>query len=333
MDVTNGTGGAGDGVALDRIPGHEELELDDTFLDALSRGDAGAVGAGACGTDAALAALLATSVRDAEPIPAPPALPAGWGAESDQGDGPEDAESVVTPLRASRGDRSAGGGAPRRGIPLPGRMTTALLGAAAASVVIIGGLSAVTSAQPGGALWPLRQQLLGQESVTVELAATLERADAAAGDGDAEEARRLLAYAEQLLAEVDERDRERMNAQFRETSERIRYVVVPGGTTTVTTTSERTATPGTETRTVRETVTEQATVTVTERPVQQAPPAQGGDAGAGAGGGDAAQPPAAEQPLNSSPRVVPAPAASATELPATIAEAIPSAASAAPAGD
>ncbi|WP_448851521.1 hypothetical protein [Corynebacterium sp. 335C] len=322
---TNGGGGP-----VGRMPDREELALDDAFLDALACGDSDAVGAGSCGTDSALADLFAAAaVRADGPMPAPPALPADWAPEADadvddavtaafaavpadaRDDGTRGADAggyapaggSVTPLRRPR--RGRGGDADRvAGIPLPGRLTTALLGAAAASVLIVGGLSAIVSAQPGGVLWPVRQQLTGQDSVTVELAATLEHADAAAGAGDAEEARRLMAYAERLLAEVDAHDRDRMHAQVMETKERIRYVVVPGDTetTTVTTTSDRTAPRETETRTVRETVTEQATVTVTERPAPAPAPDAGGAAPA-PGGED----PVSGEPLRSTTPTVPAP--------------------------
>lgn len=244
-------GGAG------AAPAFEEIAADDAFLDAIAAGDDEAVGSGACGTDAAIAELLVDlrAAVDAD-LPAPPPLPADFGRAADPE--PEPAPGVV-PLRRRM---------------LPGRVGSALLGAAAAAVVLVGGAGLVQTAAPGGALWPLREAAMGDQEVSVRLAATLNEADAAAEKGDVESAERLLEHARGLLEQVRAEDRADLEQRMERSRDRVRTVrvtttVVRDGTTSVVT---ETAPP----ETVTETVVETSTETVTETPAEETEPA-GGD--------------------------------------------------------
>ena len=155
----------------------------------------------------------------------------------------------------------------------PSRISSAIIGAAASLALVAGGLSAVHSAGPGSALWPARVSLFGDQSVEMELASTLEEADAASESGDVERARELLAHAERLMAEVDESDREAMESQMRESEQKVRTVTRTPATVTNerTTTRMQTETRDPETVTQTEVVTEVRTETVTRTVGPSAP--------------------------------------------------------------
>lgn len=267
---------------VEHMPTQQELAADDRFLDSLAAGRRDVCGAGVYGTDSYLASLIADAriAVDAELPPLPDIDPAVAVPARDVVDvevvATEDdveADAAVEDDAAGDGSGTAddGAGAVVAGPAAwwrPSRIGSALIGAAASLVLVAGGLSAVHSATPGSSLWPARVSLFGDRSVELELASTLDEADAAGKAGDAERARELLEHAERLLAEVEENDRPALESQMRETVERVRTVTrAPETVTNERTTTHRetrTLEPGVVTHTeVRtETVTETVTSTV-----------------------------------------------------------------------
>lgn len=275
---------------VERMPTPQELAADDRFLDDLAAGLRDVSGAGVYGTDSYLASLIADArdAADSELPPLPAIDPGVAVAHRDVVDvevvpADADADAVVVVDAAADADSDSGdavpGGAANGGVAVvrgpsswwkPSRMGSALIGAAASLALVAGGLSAVHSAAPGSALWPARVSMFGDRSVEMELASTLEEADAAGRAGDSERARELLERAERLLAEVKESDRPALESQMRETVERVRTVT----RTPETVTNERTTTHR-ETRTVEPgvvTQTEIRTETVTETVTQSVAP-------------------------------------------------------------
>lgn len=275
---------------VERMPTPQELAADDRFLDDLAAGRRDVSGAGVYGTDSYLASLIADArdAADSELPPLPAIDPGVAVAHRDVVDvevvpADADADAVVVVDAAADADSDSGdavpGGAANGGVAVvrgpsswwkPSRMGSALIGAAASLALVAGGLSAVHSAAPGSALWPARVSMFGDRSVEMELASTLEEADAAGRAGDSERARELLERAERLLAEVKESDRPALESQMRETVERVRTVT----RTPETVTNERTTTHR-ETRTVEPgvvTQTEIRTETVTETVTQSVAP-------------------------------------------------------------
>lgn len=258
---------------VEHMPTQQELAADDRFLDSLAAGRRDVCGAGVYGTDSYLASLIADAriAVDAELPPLPDIDPAVAVPARDVVD--VEADAAVEDDAAGDGSGTAddGAGAVVAGPAAwwrPSRIGSALIGAAASLVLVAGGLSAVHSATPGSSLWPARVSLFGDRSVELELASTLDEADAAGKAGDAERARELLEHAERLLAEVEENDRPALESQMRETVERVRTVTrAPETVTNERTTTHRetrTLEPGVVTHTeVRtETVTETVTSTV-----------------------------------------------------------------------
>lgn len=275
---------------VERMPTPQVLAADDRFLDDLAAGLRDVSGAGVYGTDSYLASLIADArdAADSELPPLPAIDPGVAVAHRDVVDvevvpADADADAVVVVDAAADADSDSGdavpGGAANGGVAVvrgpsswwkPSRMGSALIGAAASLALVAGGLSAVHSAAPGSALWPARVSMFGDRSVEMELASTLEEADAAGRAGDSERARELLERAERLLAEVKESDRPALESQMRETVERVRTVT----RTPETVTNERTTTHR-ETRTVEPgvvTQTEIRTETVTETVTQSVAP-------------------------------------------------------------
>lgn len=275
---------------VERMPTPQELAADDRFLDDLAAGLRDVSGAGVYGTDSYLASLIADArdAADSELPPLPAIDPGVAVAHRDVVDvevvpADADADAVVVVDAAADADSDSGdavpGGAANGGVAVvrgpsswwkPSRMGSALIGAAASLALVAGGLSAVHSAAPGSALWPARVSMFGDRSVEMELASTLEEADAAGRAGDTERARELLERAERLLAAVKESDRPALESQMRETVERVRTVT----RTPETVTNERTTTHR-ETRTVEPgvvTQTEIRTETVTETVTQSVAP-------------------------------------------------------------
>ncbi|HHT31885.1 MAG TPA: hypothetical protein GX015_04980 [Corynebacterium sp.] len=265
---------------VERMPTPQELAADDRFLDALASGRRDVCGAGVYGTDSYLASLIADAraEADAELPPLPVidpsvAVPARDVVDVEVVAAEDEVEAELGEADSDGPGTSGGSGAVVAGPAAwwrPSRFGSALIGAAASLALVAGGLSAVHSAAPGSALWPARVSMFGDRSVEMELASTLEEADAAGRAGDSERARELLERAERLLAEVKESDRPALESQMRETVERVRTVTRAPETVT----NERTTTHR-ETRTVEPgvvTQTEIRTETVTETVTQSVAP-------------------------------------------------------------
>ncbi|MFD5869451.1 hypothetical protein ACFWGD_12710 [Corynebacterium sp. NPDC060344] len=277
---------------VERMPTPQELAADDRFLDALAAGRRDVCGAGVYGTDSYLASLIADArasadadlppLPDIDPAVAVPArdvvdvevVAAEEDVEADpDGEIPVDSGATAasaTSASATSGSVVAGPASWWK----PSRFGSALIGAAASLALVAGGLSAIHSAAPGSALWPARVSMFGDRSVEMELASTLEEADAAGRAGDADRAAELLERAERLLAEVEDADRPALESQMRETVERVRTVTrAPETVTNERTTTKRetqTLEPGVVTQT--QTQTEVRTETVTQTVTQSATP-------------------------------------------------------------
>lgn len=263
---------------VERTPAPQELAADDRFLDALASGRRDVCGAGVYGTDSYLASLIADAraAADAELPPLPVidpsvAVPARDVVDVEVVEAEGEVEAELGGAEPDDPGTSGGSGAVVAGPAAwwkPSRVGSALIGAAASLALVAGGLSAVHSAAPGSALWPARVSMFGDRSVEMELASTLEEADAAGKAGDVDRARELLERAEQLLAEVGEADRPALESQMRETVERVRTVTrAPETVTNERTTTHRetrTLEPGVVTHT--EVRTETVTETVTSTP-------------------------------------------------------------------
>lgn len=258
-----------------------------------------------------------TDVVDVEALPADDAEPVGAATVNgvDEVDGPVSATGVNGAAgsagESDNADSDTAGGESVAGAPVgrplvgkrhrgpvtpgprrwwyPSRTSSALIGAAASFLVVVGGLGAVHSAGPESALWPVKQSLFGTGTAEVELASMLEEADAASAAGDVERAQQLLERAQQLLDQVEAIDREALQQRMRESEQRVRTITETPDATTVTEgrteTRVRTEThvpepvtrtpdPVTRTETVTETVTRTTTL----------PPADGGGGGTGGGG-------------------------------------------------
>ncbi|MBV7294728.1 hypothetical protein KRX51_02185 [Corynebacterium sp. TAE3-ERU12] len=241
---------------IEPIPSVEELAADDAFLTAISEGDV-AAGAGAYGTDSALAEMMIGLCDEVDAdMPPTPHLPADFGRAT----GPA-GSAEKTAEQPKRDDNVV----PLRQRMMPGRLSSAGIGAAAAAVVLVGGLGLINNAEPGSALWPLREQLQGDQSLSVQLASTIDEADAAADSGDKEKAERLLDHARVLLQQVRAEDRAMMEERMERAQQKVRTIVVTttvvrDGSTTVVTEPAKPARTETVTETVTETTTEAAAV-------------------------------------------------------------------------
>ena len=256
---------------------------------------------------------------------APITVPAGGSAEADAA-AEEPTGAGVIPLgsrRSRRARREAGAGAGgRRSHPF----LHGLVGAAAATLVIAGGGTAIYNADADSPLYGLNTTLFGKSdnARVVELASTLEEVDSRTASGDVEGARELLEQARSMLAEMDERQR---NSAPRGANVPAPVPVTETATATTTATVTETNAPAEPAPApAPETVTETATRTQTQTvvstvvqapawtpqptqtfqppatPVEPVPPTGDGDgpgnsggnanpnAGANAGGGQVAPP-------------------------------------------
>ena len=135
-----------------------------------------------------------------------------------------------------------------------------LVGAAASALVIAGVGGAIFNSQPGDALWSANQSLFGDHATVVELASTLQEADAARTRGDTDGALALLQQAHVLAAALGNTQQQ---ADVEKPEEQ------PTHTVTVT---ESPATPPTE-KPAPTSTEPQPTVTVTETVTVTAGPA------------------------------------------------------------
>lgn len=81
-------------------------------------------------------------------------------------------------------------------------LSHALVGAAAATVLIAGAGSAIYNASPGSALWDLNQTLFKEHAAVVELATTLDEIGERSDNGDAQGAMELLDQAKNIVASI-----------------------------------------------------------------------------------------------------------------------------------
>ncbi|MDO4928833.1 MAG: hypothetical protein Q3976_07225 [Corynebacterium sp.] len=142
------------------------------------------------------------------------------------------------------------------------RLTSGLIGAAAATLVIAGGGMAIQNAEPGSPFYGLREAVFGSEEedkseVYMELASALEEAQAARERGDEEEAQNLLNVASNLAAQLGEKQAEVS-------------VTVPSTVFVDTPSSKSSTVTETQTSEVTVTQTETAEVTVTTTMPQEA---------------------------------------------------------------
>lgn len=212
----------GDPDGQDIVNGQlKQLFVDDEFLTDLSRGvDPSA------GEDPLAGLLLDMNKEITEDMPAAPDLSVllpgfGEGGAADVDPGTTEFAPISTPS----GDNSDESGAVvaldsrrgRRGAVKAsgsGRRTShpflhGLVGAAAATLVIAGGGTAIYNADADSPLHGLSTTLFGNTDnpSVVELASTLEEVDSRTANGDVEGARELLEQARSMLATMDERQR------------------------------------------------------------------------------------------------------------------------------
>lgn len=277
----------GDPDGQDIVNGQlKQLFVDDEFLTALSRGVDPSEG------EDALAGLLLDMNREVTAdMPATPDLSVllpGFGNISEDADPGTtefapitDSENTTdTGVVVALGSRrrkpakrtaplAAGGGGGRRTHPF----LHGLVGAAAATLVIAGGGTAIYNADADSPLYGMSTTLFGNTDnpSVVELASTLEEVDSRTANGDVEGARELLEQARTMLAEMDERQRPAPR-------EAGTPAPVPG-TQTVTATVTQTEAPeppAPETLTETETRTQTQTVvsTVVQQPIWTPEPTQ-----------------------------------------------------------
>lgn len=263
-----------DGHQFDAASSPTAVEHDNAFLDALARGEDPSNG-----SDPLAGALLAFR----EEARGEPQVRMSGSAR----DHHARSEAQVRSLDDAR--------ARRRGM---NPWVSGLLGAAAASALLLGSGAALFNATPGSPLWGPSTAVFGDRAAAVELASTLEEIEVARQEGDTENLTLLLEQARSLVEAIkpapslrEERARDRDKAEERSPHER-----------TVTVTVTLTPEPGTS---------EQAPEPSTANPG----PAQGSDSGSPAqpavpapsqqSGQPAAPKP---QPVNPAPSPQPAPA-------------------------
>ncbi|MCX7540331.1 hypothetical protein [Corynebacterium antarcticum] len=167
------------------------------------------------------------------------------------------ATTRFAPVTGPAAEKTAvGGGA--RVLSLTGRRRAVpgfvhgLIGAAAATLVIAGGGTAVYNAEPGSALWDVNTAMFGDHASVVELASTLEEADNRNANGDVAGALELLEQAKVMAKEINTRNAAKADP--------ARHTTVPL-TVTVTVTPEQQAPPEPATVTVTATVEGSASTT------------------------------------------------------------------------
>lgn len=276
----NGGDRDGQGIGGEQL---KKLFDDDAFLTELSRGVDPSDGGDA------LAGLLLDLNREVNaPMPAAPdlatLLPELGGATPGTTEfARPTTDFTVVDLRERGSHRRARRSGARRISPF----VHGLVGAAAATLVIAGGGTAVYNAGPDSPLYGMSQQIFGADSdpSVVELASTLEEVDSRTANGDVDGARELLEQARAILSDMNQRQNQTPRTAAPVTTTET-------ATTTATTTAERSAERETPTpETVTETRTQVQTVTTTvvqvpapapSTPVEPTPePESGGDVPAG----------------------------------------------------
>ena len=305
----------GDPDGQDIVNGQlKQLFVDDEFLTDLSRGVDPSAG------EDPLAGLLLDMNKDiTRDMPAAPDLSVllpGFGEDgaADTDPGTTEFAPVSTPSgavvaldsrRGRRGSVKASGSGRRTSHPF----LHGLVGAAAATLVIAGGGTAIYNADADSPLHGLSTTLFGNTDnpSVVELASTLEEVDSRTASGDVEGARELLEQARSMLATMDERQR---NSAPRDVATPVPVTQTTTATVTETAVPEEPA-PETVTETAVQTQTQTQTQTVVSTvvqppvwtpeptqafpppapPTQQVPPVNGGDGeGGNTDGGEVAPP-------------------------------------------
>ncbi|MCK7637589.1 hypothetical protein [Corynebacterium pygosceleis] len=218
----------------------DNLFRTDAFLDDLANGVDPSRG------DDGLAGLLLGLKADVDaPMPPAPSL-TGPGlsvtAPATTQFTPVSAPVVEEIPAAGRGGQVVGLADRRRLVP---GFVHGMIGAAAATLVIAGGGTAVYNAGPDSALWGAHTAMFGEHASVVELASTLEEADNRNANGDVAGALELLEQAKLMAKELNARKATRVDAD--------RHPPAPR-TVTVTVTPAPPAPPEPDTVTVTSTV-------------------------------------------------------------------------------
>lgn len=173
---------------------------EDAFLDAL------AAGTDPSGGKDPLATMLLELKADVDrPMPEPMLIDGAQTPTSATASTDEDsAGDNVVPLRRGIFGRRAGSGA-RRERKGPSPWVSGLIGAAAATAVVTGSGAALYNATPGSPLWGPATAVFGDRTAAVELAATLDKLEAANDSGDRDAAAALFEQARKLLESMEPR--------------------------------------------------------------------------------------------------------------------------------
>lgn len=155
---------------------------DDAFLDALSRGEDPTGGA-----DPLAGLLLGLRAEAERPMPAAPDV---LGAPL------ADAPDAPASLDAARAAKSSRAAKSRRSM---NPWAAGLIGAAAASALVVGSGAALYNATPGSPLWGPATAVFGDRTRAVELASTLQQIEVASQEGDTEHLNALLEQARSLV--------------------------------------------------------------------------------------------------------------------------------------
>lgn len=181
----------------------ETVGSDDAFLDALARGDDPSQG-----SDRLAALFLDLKDEVDQPMPPPPsvmALPRIAERPAPMHPAPAEQAGVYDELAQRRtsgqSERRGSGG---RGFSGPGGhkvspWLSGFVGAAAATVLVVGSGAALYNATPGSPLWGPASAVFGDRTAVVELASTLDELEAANQEGDAENFSALLRQARALV--------------------------------------------------------------------------------------------------------------------------------------
>ncbi|MCX7541520.1 hypothetical protein OS128_01115 [Corynebacterium sp. P5848] len=218
----------------------DNLFLTDAFLDDLARG------VDPSGGDDELAGLLLGLKSEVDapmpPVPSLEKLGLSDAAPVTTRFAPVEESAVGEPPAADGGAQVLSLAGRRRGVP---GFVHGLIGAAAATLVIAGGGTAVYNAEPGSALWGVNTAMFGDHASVVELASTLEEADNRNANGDVAGALELLEQAKLMAKEINARNATKTDADKRPQAPR---------TVTVTVTPEQQDPPEPATITVTSTI-------------------------------------------------------------------------------
>lgn len=165
---------------------------DDAFLDALARGEDPTGGA-----DPLAGLLLGLRAEVERPMPAAPDVSGALLADAPA------APASLDAARQRRGRRraaeSGGAAAPGTSRKAMNPWASGLIGAAAATALVVGSGAALYNATPGSPLWGPATAVFGDRTRAVELASTLQQIEVASQEGDTEHLNALLEQARSLV--------------------------------------------------------------------------------------------------------------------------------------